>query len=81
MKQQQAMWARQIGAVCGEACGRAVAEQVRGALEDGLSREDVAREAGRAVERAVWGLLRALPAWPAPPVAAANEDEEREEVA
>lgn len=85
MSQQRAMWARRIGQVCGEACGRMVAEEVRGMLEDGLSAEEVAEEAGRVVKRAVLRLLCALPTWPAPSgvarVVAVNEDGEREEAA
>lgn len=71
MSELKAMWALRIGQVCGAACERAVAEEVRGMLEDGLSREEVAREVGRVAARLVLVQLEAV-------VAAANDDEERE---
>jgi hypothetical protein len=52
--------ARVVAQVCGAQCGRIVGEAVRCALEDGLGREAVAREAGREVERLVLAVLGGL---------------------
>jgi hypothetical protein len=68
------MLARAVASVCGEQSERLVSEEVRGALEDGLSREEVAREAGRVVERLVLRVLGELHGM----TAAANEDVEDE---
>jgi hypothetical protein len=52
--------ARVVAEVCGAQSGRVVSEAVRGALNDGLGREAVAREVGREVERVVLRVLGGL---------------------